>query len=66
MDTPQKRHSAVHVASPWRSSVPLPGTLDQADRQQLAFMYAGVSAGEAIIYAGVATQTFSWDLFRPR
>lgn len=45
MNTPLKRASAMFVTSPWRGILPLPdGTVHQADRQVVAFMYSGISA----------------------
>lgn len=49
---------------PFRSTVPLPGTIDQADRQQLALMYSGISAGALIIYSAVTTQPWVWDVWK--
>lgn len=47
-DTALKRASAINVASPWRGALPLPdGAVGQGDRQTAAFMYSGISAGEA-------------------
>lgn len=35
----------MFVTSPWRGILPLPdGTVHQADRQVVAFMYSGISA----------------------
>lgn len=45
MDSPLKRLSAINVGSPWRGVLPLPdGVIDQADRQVVAFLYAGISS----------------------
>lgn len=53
MDTALKRGSAINIASPWRGILPAPdGSVDQADRQVVPFMYAGISASGA---APVAT-----------
>lgn len=46
IDSRNKRSSAINVASPWRSMLPLPdGTIDQADRQHAALHYSGILAG---------------------
>lgn len=45
MNTKDNRASAIHISLPFRGLLPQPGTLDQADRQQIAFMYRGISAG---------------------
>lgn len=53
LDTAQKRHSALYPLSPWRNPCPLPGTIDQADRQQLAYAYAGILATALVVVAGI-------------
>lgn len=46
VDTANKRSSAINVSSPWRSRLPFPdGTIDQGDRQHVAYMYSGIAAG---------------------
>jgi len=52
------------VMMPFRSTVPLPGTIDQADRQQLAFVYSGISSGALIIYSAITTQPWIWDVWK--
>lgn len=49
MDTASKRSSAIYAGSPWRSMPPIPdgGALTQGDRQQVAFLYAGITGGGA-------------------
>lgn len=48
LDTRDKRASAINVASPWRGLLPVPdGSLNQADRQHVAFLYRGIAAGGA-------------------
>jgi hypothetical protein len=48
IDTRDKRSSALYVTSPWRSQWPTPdGILDTGDRQEIAFMYSGISSGPA-------------------
>jgi hypothetical protein len=43
IDTRNKRSSAVHVGSPWRTSLPVgDGTVDQGDRQHAAGYYGAV------------------------
>lgn len=49
MDTRNKRSSAINLTIPWRGMYPAPdGTVAQVDRQVVALMYAGISAGEAV------------------
>ena len=46
MLTRNNRSSAINVSSPWRGMLPNPdGTVGQPDRQHVAYMYAGISAG---------------------
>lgn len=46
MDTRDKRCSAIYVLQPWRGMLPLPdSSLDQGDRQHVAFVYRGILAG---------------------
>lgn len=53
VDTRNKRSSAINIASPWRSMLPLPdGTIDQADRQHAALHYSGILAG--LVFPAVA------------
>lgn len=48
LDTRDKRASAVNVSCPWRGLFPVgDGTVSQGDRQQTAFMFAGLLAGDA-------------------
>lgn len=50
LDTAAKRSSGINVASPWRSRLPFPdGTINQGDRQAVAFMYSGISAGAPVV-----------------
>lgn len=44
IDTRQKRDSAIAVTSPWRSRLPAPDTITQADRQHVAYVYSGILA----------------------
>lgn len=45
IDTRNKRSSAINVASPWRSKLPLAdGTIGQADRQHAGLHYEGILA----------------------
>ena len=49
MNTRNNRSSAINVSQPWRGMLPNPdGTVGQADRQHVAYMYAGISAGGAV------------------
>lgn len=69
VDTAQKRCSAMHLASPWRSLLPFPNTITQPDRQQVPFMYSGILAGAPIIPTlteGGTSQPWVWHLFRKR
>ncbi len=46
LDTANKRSSAISAARVWIVGAPMPdGALDQADRQQTAWAYAGIFAG---------------------
>jgi len=48
IDTPNRRSSAINVASPWRGMLPLPdGAIGQADRQHVGLHYAGILASGA-------------------
>jgi hypothetical protein len=48
VDTAAKRLSAANGVLPWDFGPPFPdGTIDQADRQTIAFVYGGVLAGGA-------------------
>lgn len=52
MDTASHRFSAIHTGGPWRGIGTLPsGTVDQAARQAVAFLYAGIlaEAGGAVM-----------------
>ena len=64
VDTAQKRASAMYPLCPWRQTIPLPGTITQPDRQQLAYVYSGISAGVLTIFAPAPTQSWVWDLYR--
>lgn len=45
LDTRNKRGSAIGIDAPWRQIYPNPdGTIDQQDRQQIAYKYQGISA----------------------
>ena len=45
VDSRDKRSSAINVGSPWRALLPVPdGTIGQADRQHVPFMYRGITA----------------------
>ncbi len=50
MNTANKRASAIGIALAVRLVLPVPdGTIDQADRQQVAYSYAGILANPAIV-----------------
>ena len=50
VDTRNKRASAISIGLPWRGLLPEPdGTIDQADRQQVALVYVGILAGEPVV-----------------
>ena len=56
IDTPNRRSSAINVASPWRGKLPLPdGAISQADRQHVGLHYAGILASGAVV--AVTTKT---------
>lgn len=45
VDTEDKRRSACCIAAPWKPMPPVAnGTINQADRQHVAFCYRGISA----------------------
>jgi hypothetical protein len=49
IDSISKRASAINVACPWRSSLPIPdGAISQGDRQHAAEMYSGILAGSHV------------------
>ena len=53
IDTAAKRASVVHMIIP-------DGTLGQADRQTVAWMYGGILAGAlAVVTTGIITATFT-------
>jgi hypothetical protein len=46
LNTRRNRGSAIHPFSPWRGIYPTgDGTIDQGDRQEAAYAYAGINAG---------------------
>jgi hypothetical protein len=49
LDTRDKRASAINVGLPWRI-LPNPDglALDQGDRQQVAYIYRGIDAGQTV------------------
>lgn len=50
MDTRNKRASALGIALAFRLALPAPdATIDQADRQDVAYSYAGISATEPFV-----------------
>lgn len=51
VDTRDKRASALKVAMPWRSMLPLPdgAALNQGDRQHVAFLYRGIAASAVTV-----------------
>ena len=54
MDTAGERYSAINVGSPWRGLNYLPtGTVDTAERQAVAYLYAGIVSGlSAPVFSG--------------
>jgi hypothetical protein len=46
LDTKLKRSSGINPSSPWRSQLPYPptGTVSQAARQAVAYLYSGILA----------------------
>lgn len=50
MNTPNKRASAIGIALAIRLVLPVPdASVDQPDRQQVAYSYAGVAAGNPVV-----------------
>lgn len=65
LDTADKRSSAVNIGSPWRGLLPFPsGSIDQQDRQHIAYMYRGIAA-DAPSGGGPLGGVFI-PIFRPR
>lgn len=71
MDTAGERYSAINVGSPWRGLNYIPsGTVDNPERQALAYLYAGISSVGAPIVSDTIpnishtenTGTHSYDL----
>lgn len=66
LDTPLKRLSGIHPSLPWRGLYPLPdGTIEQADRQVIAWLYSGISAGAApatVAVTGTVTSATEDDI----
>ena len=49
VDTANKRASSVQLLAPWMLAPPFPdGTLDQGDRQHIAWAFSGVLAGPPV------------------
>lgn len=49
IDTAAKRFSAIHHGNPWRGVATLPtGTIGQASRQSVLWMYSGILFGGGI------------------
>lgn len=50
LDTVSKRASSVSLLSAWLLAPPIPdATLDQGDRQAIAYSYSGILAGAAAV-----------------
>lgn len=50
MNTANNRASAISAGRPWTPLLPAPDTaLEQADRQQAAWAYAGILASEPVV-----------------
>jgi hypothetical protein len=48
LDTTSKRRSHLSLAKPWMQVLPEPtGAIEAGDRQHLAYLYSGISAGSA-------------------
>ena len=57
LDTQAKRASAVMISLPFRGILPAPdGSIGSADRQHLAFLYAGIAASTLIGIGFTTTQ----------
>lgn len=60
MDTRNKRASALGVGLAFALVLPAPdGTVEQADRQQTAYSYAGISADSPIPFVPDVDRTFA-------
>ena len=58
LDTRLKRLSGIQPSIPWRGYLPTPdGTVDQADRQVIPFLYSGISAGAFVPPVIIPTTT---------
>ncbi len=63
LDTRQKRASGVMPNLSFRSMLPVPdGALNQGDRQQTAFVYAGIAASP---YVPPDVSPMFWNRHRP-
>lgn len=63
INTRNKRASAIGLAFTALSILPAPdGAVSQADRQQVAYTYAGLSAGQLIVYDFI---TFTGETLTP-
>lgn len=52
VDTRDKRASVIGLGLAALLVLPEPGTIDQPDRQHVAYAYRGIEAGEAVVIAG--------------
>lgn len=60
VDTKAKRQSAVSIGkTPY--GVSLDGSIDQADRQAIAFSYTGILAGESALWTVQNPASTSWS-----
>lgn len=66
IDTRNKRFSITHLLCPWRMTLPNPdGTLDQADRQQGQYLYAGLLWQELrVTDSPVVAESDGWGWIR--
>jgi hypothetical protein len=59
VDTRNKRASIIGYALPMGVFPNPDGTIDQADRQQIAFLYPGILAAELALASGLVTATIT-------
>jgi len=60
LDSQAKRMSGINHGSPWRGILPITGaSIDQNDRQHLAFMYSGILSSEATVSSGGIPPVYS-------
>jgi hypothetical protein len=74
LDTTGKRRSSVGLLQPWQPNIPSPlespGTIDQADQQQMTWSYSGILAipevilpAAVVIFGTWAVEPVLWGLW---